>query len=120
MRQGLPKTQIAKAVGIAHSTLYLELARGTTEQLDSELRIHRTYLGDVGQRVYEENRKNSRPPLRVKNIDLPLRVKRKQKSARIRRQRRCYGDSIDMRHAEVEKRNTFGHWKIDTVIGCTG
>ena len=65
LRQGLPKTQIAKAVGIARSTLYQELARGTVEQMDSELRVYRTYFADAGQRVYEENRKNSRPPLKL-------------------------------------------------------
>lgn len=42
--QGLPKTQIARAVGIARSTLYLELARGIVEQLDSELRTCRKYF----------------------------------------------------------------------------
>ena len=43
LRQKLPKTQIAKAVGISRSTLYLELARGTVEQFDSELCIHHKY-----------------------------------------------------------------------------
>lgn len=60
LRQGLPKTQIAKVVGSARATLYLELTRGTVEQLDSELCVHRIYFGDVGQRGYEEHRKNSR------------------------------------------------------------
>ena len=171
LRQGLAKTQIAKAVGIARSTLYRELARGTVEQLDSELRVHHVYFSDTGQRVYEENRKNSRPPLklmkaqkfilyaeqmmlqekmapdplcgrarlegnfdetvcaktlynyidqgllRVKNIDLPLRVRRKRKLSRLRKHRRCYGESIDERPVDVESRETFGHWEIDTVIG---
>ena len=171
LRQGLPKTQIAEAVGIARSTLYRELDRGTVEQMDSELRVHRIYFGDTGQRVYEENRKNSRPPLklmkaqkfilyaeqmmlqdkmapdplcgrarlegnfdeivsaktlynyidqgllRVKNIDLPLRVRRKRKTYRLRKHRRCYGESIDERPVDVENRERFGHWEIDTVIG---
>lgn len=65
LRQKLPKTEIAKAVGISRSTLYLELARGTVEQLDSELRVQRKYFWDVGQRVYEQNRKNSRPPVKL-------------------------------------------------------
>ncbi len=65
LRQKLPKTQIAKAVGISRSTLYLELARGTVEQLDSELCIHHKYFWDAGQRVYEQNRKNSRPPMKL-------------------------------------------------------
>ncbi len=65
LQQGLPKAQIARAVGISRSTLYLELARGTVEQLDSELRPYRRYFWDAGQRVYEQNRKNSRPPLKL-------------------------------------------------------
>lgn len=65
LRQGLPKAQIAKMVGIARSTLYLELARGTVEQLDSELRVKRKYFGDAGQRVYGAHRQNSRPPLKL-------------------------------------------------------
>lgn len=65
LRQGVPKAQIAKAVGIARSTLYEELTRGTVEQLDSELRMHHRYFGDAGQRVYESHRQNSRPPLKL-------------------------------------------------------
>ena len=38
------RAQIAKAVGIARSILYLELARGTVEQLDGELRTCRKYF----------------------------------------------------------------------------
>lgn len=65
LRQGLPKAKIAREVGIARSTLYLELARGTVEQMDSELRVCRKYFGDAGQRVYEAHRQNSRPPLKL-------------------------------------------------------
>lgn len=173
LRQKMPKTKIAKAVGISRSTLYLELARGTVEQLDSEYRTCRKYFWDVGQRVYEGNRKNSRPALKlvkaqefisyaeqrilkdkmapdplcgrakldgvfdeivctktlynyidqgllqVRNIDLPLRVKRKTKSDRIRQNRRLYGASIGERPSDIETREEFGHWEIDTVIGCS-
>ena len=65
LRQGLPKAKIAKEVGIARSTLYLELARGTVEQVDSELRLYYRYFWDAGQRVYEKNRQNSRPTLKL-------------------------------------------------------
>ena len=65
LRQGLPKTKIAKEVGIARSTLYHELARGTVNQIDSELKPYSRYFWDAGQRVYEENRKNSRPPMKI-------------------------------------------------------
>lgn len=65
LRQGMPKTQIAKAIGISRSTLYNELKRGTVEQLDSNLCVYTKYYYDVGQRVYEENRKNSRKPYKL-------------------------------------------------------
>lgn len=52
LRQELPKTQIAKTEGTACSTLYLELARGTVEQMDSELRGYHTYFTDVGQYLH--------------------------------------------------------------------
>ena len=65
LRQGLPKVQIARAVGISRSTLYSELCRGTVEQIDTNLKKYRRYFWDAGQRVYEENRKNSRPPMKI-------------------------------------------------------
>lgn len=65
LRHKVPKSQIAREVGIARSTLYNELNRGTVEQLDSSLRTYNRYFGDAGQRVYEERRKNSRPPMKM-------------------------------------------------------
>lgn len=38
------KTEIAKQVGIARSTLYDELNKETVEQLDSNLKIHKEYF----------------------------------------------------------------------------
>ena len=65
LRQGTAKIQIARAVGISRSTLYNELRRGTIEQIDTNLKRYQRYFWDVGQRVYEENRKNSCPPLKL-------------------------------------------------------
>ncbi len=65
LRQGMPKVQIARAVGISRSTLYNELSRGNVEQIDTNLKKYQRYFGDAGQRVYEENRKNSRPPMKI-------------------------------------------------------
>lgn len=65
LRQGLPKVQIARAVGISRSTLYNELKRGTVDQMDTHLKKYKRYFWDAGQRVYEENRKNSRPPMKL-------------------------------------------------------
>lgn len=65
LQRKVPKSEIAREVGIARSTLYNELARGSVVQLDSELKPYTCYFYDVGQRVYEEHRKNSRPPLKM-------------------------------------------------------
>jgi len=65
LRMKLPKSQIARAVGISRSTLYNELARGSVVQLDSILRPYKRYFSDTGQRVYEARRQNSRRPLKL-------------------------------------------------------
>lgn len=64
-RMKVSKAQIARLVGIARSTLYNELERGTVIQLDTQLRQYPRYFGDTGQRVYEEHRRNSRPPMKL-------------------------------------------------------
>ena len=38
LRQGLPKVQIARAVGISRSNLYNELKRGTVDRMDTHLK----------------------------------------------------------------------------------
>lgn len=65
LRQKTPKAEIARVLGIARSTLYNELNRGTVKQMSSELIPYYTYFHDAGQRVYEEHRKNSRRPLKL-------------------------------------------------------
>ena len=64
LRRGVSKVEIAKEIGIARSTLYNELKRGTVEQMDSEWNIYHAYFHDAGQRVYEEHRQNSRNSLK--------------------------------------------------------
>lgn len=46
---------IAKDLGKHPSTIYREIKRGMTEQLDSTLKVKEVYLADVGQRVQQEN-----------------------------------------------------------------
>jgi len=64
----IPKTQIAKMLGIARSTLYDELNRGSVEQLDTNLVKYKKYYADAGQRVYEEHRNNSRNPCKLAKV----------------------------------------------------
>ena len=65
INQKYPKVKIAELLGIARSTLYEELKRGTVLQRSSELKEYEKYFADVGQKVYEENRKNSRKPYKI-------------------------------------------------------
>ena len=58
----LPKSRIAREVGIARSTLYNELARGTVQPLGRNPEPYTRYFGDSGQRVYEHQRRNSHCP----------------------------------------------------------
>ncbi len=65
LKQKMSKAQIARELGISRSTVYAEMRRGSVQQLDSELRQHTRYYADAGQRVYEQNRRNSRNPLKL-------------------------------------------------------
>ena len=65
LKEGLPKMRIAQKVGIARSTLYEELKRGTVEQMNSDLTKRREYFADTGQLIYEEHRKVCRKPYKV-------------------------------------------------------
>lgn len=58
--------------------------------------------------------------LNIKNIDLPEKLSRNTKRAKVRENRRILGDSIDLRDKNVELREGFGDWEVDTVLGCKG
>ncbi|MEM5245151.1 IS30 family transposase, partial [Thermoanaerobacter sp. CM-CNRG TB177] len=53
--------------------------------------------------------------LKVKNIDLPLKLRLKPRKKQNRKNKRIMGKSIDFRPKEVESREVFGHWEIDTL-----
>ena len=53
----------------------------------------------------------------VKNIDLPQKLRRKTKKSRCRQQKKILGRSIEERPSEVNKREEFGHWETDLVVG---
>ena len=55
--------------------------------------------------------------LSIRNIDLPLKTRLKPKKKRIRENKRLLGKSIDLRPEQINSRQEFGHWEIDTVIG---
>lgn len=55
--------------------------------------------------------------LDIKNTDLPMKLRRSSKKSRVRKNKKTLGTSIEERPEEIETREEFGHWEIDTVIG---
>jgi transposase, IS30 family len=53
----------------------------------------------------------------IKNIDLPMKVRLHTKKPKSRENKRALGRSIEERPVEVDDREEFGHWEIDTVVG---
>ncbi len=59
--------------------------------------------------------------LKLTNKHLPIKGKRKNKNKQVRVQKRASaGQSIEKRPEEIETRETFGHWEMDTVKGKRG
>lgn len=55
--------------------------------------------------------------LRIRNLDLPLKVRRKPGKQSAKQRKRILGTSIDERPETINRRESFGHWEIDTIIG---
>ena len=59
--------------------------------------------------------------LTLTNKDLPIKKnKDKQKHKRVKASKAPRGKSIEQRPAEIDEREDFGHWEMDTVIGKQG
>lgn len=60
--------------------------------------------------------------LRLSNQNLPVkRAKKKRKYNHVNRQKRASaGESIDYRSKDINTREEFGHWEMDTVVGSRG
>lgn len=55
--------------------------------------------------------------LKTKNIDLLYKMSQNIKRKKLRTNKTNLGISIDKRPQVINSRTTFGHWKIDTVVG---
>lgn len=53
----------------------------------------------------------------VINMDLAMKLRRSTKATKSRKHKRVLGTSIEERPEFIEKRDDFGHWEIDTVLG---
>lgn len=60
--------------------------------------------------------------LKLTNKNLPVKKNEKRKYNKVKKQqaRANAGDSIEKRPEEIEKREEFGHWEMDSVIGQRG
>lgn len=59
--------------------------------------------------------------LKLTNKDLPIKSKKKKHNRKVKVQKRASaGESIENRPEEVESREIFGHWEMDTVKGQRG
>lgn len=55
--------------------------------------------------------------LAIKNTDLPMKLRRNTKSIKVRENKKILGNSIENRPPEVNSREAFGDWEIDSIIG---
>lgn len=60
--------------------------------------------------------------LTLSNKDLPVKPQRRKKNKKIRRvqKKANAGTSIEKRPPEIDSREEFGHWEMDTVVGKRG
>lgn len=65
LKEKYSKPRIAEALGIKYNTLYKEIARGTVEQMDSLLAVHKVYKADYAQMVYEQSTSNRGRNLKI-------------------------------------------------------
>ena len=55
--------------------------------------------------------------LAVINADLPMKLRRNTKSSQVKKHKKELGKSITERPSNINNREEFGHWEIDTVVG---
>lgn len=65
LRQGYSKPQIARYLGVHHSTVYDECKRGAVELIDSELRTYTGYSPEVAEAYHKERVKNMEKGLKI-------------------------------------------------------
>lgn len=65
LRQGYSKPQIARYLGVHHSTVYDECRRGAVELKRSDLTTYTAYSADVARDYHLERKKNMSKPLKI-------------------------------------------------------
>lgn len=65
LKEKYTRPRIAEVLGIKYNTLYKEIERGTVEQMDSLLAVHKVYKADYAQMVYEKSTSNRGRNLKI-------------------------------------------------------
>ncbi|NCB92875.1 MAG: IS30 family transposase [Clostridia bacterium] len=58
--------------------------------------------------------------LRLTNKNLPVKKNKKRKYKKVQQARAAAGTSIEKRPEDIDTRQEFGHWEMDTVVGKRG
>ena len=65
LREGYSKPQIARYLGVHHSTVYDESRRGAVELKRSDLTTYISYSADVAKDYHLDRKKNMEKPLKI-------------------------------------------------------
>lgn len=118
-------TAISRALGRSRTTIYTELKRGTVIQI-RQGKSQLVYLTDSGQATYERQRVGSFNTMRVGAIESFINwIESKtlddhrsfDAAVGYAKHKRELGKSIELRDPNIESREEFGHWELDTVRG---
>ncbi|EHJ02128.1 Integrase catalytic region [Clostridium sp. DL-VIII] len=129
LKDGFSPYKIEKELKSPINTILNEIRRGTTTQIIQGKYVE-VYFADTGEAIASGRFKRSQMIctktlynhidiglLDVKNTDLPMKLRRNTKPTRIKNHKKKLGSSISDHPLEINTRNEFGHWEIDTVIG---
>ena len=121
LKAGHGKQEIADQIGVHVSTIYREIKRGTYTHTNSDLTEEERYSPDIAEDKYQQNLRDKGIFLTITNKELPVKGRRKKKNKKVRRQARANaGTSIEKRPEDIDTREEFGHWEMDTVVGKRG
>lgn len=65
LKEGMSKPQIARRLGVHHSTIYEEVRRGEVELVDTHLRPYKSYSPEASEDRREKLKRNKEQPLKI-------------------------------------------------------
>ena len=117
---------ISRTLDRSRTTIYTELKRDTVIQI-RQGKSQLVYLADSGQATYERQRVGSFNTMKVGAIESFINwIESKtlddhwsfDAAVGYAKHKRELGKSIELRDPNIETREEFGHWELDTVRGA--